>query len=143
MKKENKPDHLHFQDIKTGVIFFSAPAPKSAAALAAYCVAHDRRPDDFRVLGDANQKVVDTVLQDTREALVCSGIGMVHVGLSPREREVLTLVCNNQGNKQIAHQLSISVRTAKFHVSALLAKFKVDSRSKLRNFSYTEVSAQS
>jgi DNA-binding CsgD family transcriptional regulator len=48
--------------------------------------------------------------------------------LSHREKEVLELLLENLSNKEIASRLSISSRTAKFHVSNLLAKYGVGSR---------------
>jgi len=48
--------------------------------------------------------------------------------LSPREREVLECLSGNLSNKEIARKLKISERTAKFHVSNLLAKFEVKRR---------------
>lgn len=48
--------------------------------------------------------------------------------LSPREREVLECLLDNLSNKEIAKKLNISERTAKFHVSNLLAKFDVRRR---------------
>jgi DNA-binding NarL/FixJ family response regulator len=48
--------------------------------------------------------------------------------LSPREREVLEGLLENLSNKEIAKKLNISERTAKFHVSNLLAKFDVRRR---------------
>lgn len=48
--------------------------------------------------------------------------------LSPREREVLECLLENLSNKEIAIRLNISERTAKFHVSNLLAKFDVRRR---------------
>ena len=48
--------------------------------------------------------------------------------LSPREREVLECLLENLSNKEIAKKLNISERTAKFHVSNLLAKFDVRRR---------------
>ncbi len=48
--------------------------------------------------------------------------------LSPREREVLECLLENLSNKEIAKRLNISERTAKFHVSNLLAKFGVRRR---------------
>ena len=50
------------------------------------------------------------------------------VRLSPREKDVLDCVVRNLANKEIAVRLNISERTVKFHVSALLAKFKVRDR---------------
>ena len=48
--------------------------------------------------------------------------------LSPRERQVLGSLRGNLSNKEIARKLNISERTAKFHVSNLLAKFGVKRR---------------
>jgi DNA-binding NarL/FixJ family response regulator len=50
-------------------------------------------------------------------------------GLSGREREVLTLVARGLPNLQIANELSISERTARTHVSSILTKLGVASRT--------------
>jgi DNA-binding CsgD family transcriptional regulator/predicted outer membrane lipoprotein len=52
-------------------------------------------------------------------------------GLSPREREVLGLVCAGKGNKAIAAELSISEQTVKTHVSSILRKTGRGSRMEL------------
>jgi DNA-binding NarL/FixJ family response regulator len=49
--------------------------------------------------------------------------------LSPREREVLALLVDGAPNKAIARALGISVRTAKFHVTALLGKLHARNRA--------------
>jgi DNA-binding NarL/FixJ family response regulator len=51
--------------------------------------------------------------------------------LSRREKEVLQGLLENLSNKEIAKRLNISERTAKFHVSNLLAKFDVRRRADL------------
>ncbi len=51
--------------------------------------------------------------------------------LSRREKEVLELLLRNLSNKEIAKELTISARTAKFHVSNLLAKHGVRRRADL------------
>ena len=51
--------------------------------------------------------------------------------LSRRENEVLGLLLENLSNKEIASRLQISSRTAKFHVSNLLAKYGVKKRADL------------
>ncbi|MDQ1137697.1 DNA-binding CsgD family transcriptional regulator [Microbacterium sp. SORGH_AS 1204] len=53
------------------------------------------------------------------------------VDLSPREREVLSLVVAGSRNRAIATQLGISENTAKFHVSNLLRKAGVTTRAEL------------
>lgn len=49
--------------------------------------------------------------------------------LTPREREVLTLVAQGASNRQIAQTLGVSERTARTHVSAILAKLGLVSRT--------------
>ena len=50
------------------------------------------------------------------------------LGLSPREREVLGLLACGYTNRQIASQLTISVKTASVHVSHILSKLGVAHR---------------
>ena len=49
---------------------------------------------------------------------------------TPREREVLKLVANGRSNKEIARTLSITERTAKFHVTSLLNKLGAENRAR-------------
>ena len=49
--------------------------------------------------------------------------------LTEREREVLRLISNGLGNREIAHKLKISGHTAKFHVSSILSKLGAASRA--------------
>ena len=49
--------------------------------------------------------------------------------LTERELEVLTLIAEGLTNRQIAEHLSVSRSTIKFHVSSLLAKMGVSSRT--------------
>jgi NarL family two-component system response regulator LiaR len=49
--------------------------------------------------------------------------------LTGREREVLELMVEGLNNNQIAERLVISVSTAKFHVSSILSKLQVASRT--------------
>lgn len=49
--------------------------------------------------------------------------------LTAREREVLTLVAGGASNRQIAQTLVVSERTARTHVSAILAKLGLVSRT--------------
>jgi len=49
--------------------------------------------------------------------------------LTPREHEILRLVSEGLGNREIARRLSISEHTVKFHVSSVLAKLDAGSRT--------------
>ena len=51
------------------------------------------------------------------------------VGLSPREREVLQLLVQGQTNREIAHNLMVSMSTVKIHVEHILAKLGVSDRT--------------
>ncbi|MBA3469419.1 MAG: response regulator transcription factor [Herpetosiphonaceae bacterium] len=51
------------------------------------------------------------------------------IGLTEREAEVLGLIAQGLPNKLIAAQLSISQRTVKFHVSAILEKLGAGNRT--------------
>ena len=49
--------------------------------------------------------------------------------LTERETEVLKLVARGKANKQIAHELFVGEKTVKAHVSSILAKLGVQSRT--------------
>ncbi|GIG86992.1 response regulator [Plantactinospora endophytica] len=49
--------------------------------------------------------------------------------LTPRERDILALVAQGRSNQQIAEQLVISERTARTHVSHVLSKLNLASRT--------------
>jgi DNA-binding NarL/FixJ family response regulator len=51
--------------------------------------------------------------------------------LTPREREVLRYIARGYAYKQVAKQLSISVKTVETHVSAVLRKLQLSSRHEL------------
>jgi DNA-binding NarL/FixJ family response regulator len=57
-----------------------------------------------------------------------TGVARVLQSLTPREVEVLSHIADGLSNKEIATQLSITVRTVDFHVSNLLRKLDVISR---------------
>jgi DNA-binding NarL/FixJ family response regulator len=49
--------------------------------------------------------------------------------LTERELEVLTLLAQGMPNKEIATKLTISERTAKFHVSSIMGKLGATNRT--------------
>ena len=51
--------------------------------------------------------------------------------LSPREHDILGLVCEGLADKEIARQLTLSLNTVRNHVAAVYAKLDVHSRSAL------------
>jgi DNA-binding CsgD family transcriptional regulator len=75
------------------------------------------------ILEDLNEKA-DKLLQAGKS--VCSQVKMTR-----REEEVLSGLMKSLANKEIAANLNLSERTVKFHVSSLLAKFRVRGRMEL------------
>lgn len=71
-------------------------------------------------------RFVDSTLEGARRPRFAAP-----VRLSTREREVVALLLENRSNKEIAGKLNMSERTAKFHVSNLLAKYGVKRRADL------------
>ncbi len=49
--------------------------------------------------------------------------------LTPREMDVLEMLAEGLSNKMVAHRLSISDHTAKFHVNSILAKLNAGTRT--------------
>ena len=61
-------------------------------------------------------------------AVVLGAAAIDHLGLTPREAEVLSLVATGQTNRQIGEALFVSEKTASVHVSNILRKLGVSSR---------------
>ncbi|MDF3301028.1 response regulator transcription factor [Streptomyces tropicalis] len=56
--------------------------------------------------------------------------------LTCRERQVLTLLGHAAGNREISRRLGIAERTVKAHLTNLMAKIKVSSRTEAALYSY-------
>jgi DNA-binding CsgD family transcriptional regulator len=107
------------------------PVEKAASLLAMHCLVRGLTPCDYTVLVVPRGTLLDSVGQRAQELLDLGRAIGTGVRLSPREREVLECVLVNKSNKEIGSQLNICERTVKFHVSGLLAKFKVRDRAGL------------
>ena len=62
--------------------------------------------------------------------------GATRFGLTERETEVLRLVAEGRGNREIAAELFISPKTASVHVSNILGKLGVATRTEAAAVSY-------
>jgi DNA-binding CsgD family transcriptional regulator len=139
-EKELKVDESKlfvFCEKTTGIVQFHAESKvgsnleRTASLLAMQCLVRGQAPDDFMVLVPAEKSRVDHLISRAQELLDAGKTAVRPTSLSPRQQEVLHAVVCNRSNKEIASKLNISERTVKFHVSALLAKFAVDTRSEL------------
>jgi DNA-binding NarL/FixJ family response regulator len=133
------PKAFVFFDRKTGTQRFevkantngSLPVNHVASLLAVQCVMRGRRPQDFGVAVAAGEDLLSGLGTLAEKLIQDCQMFQSPVQLSRREREVLHEVLQVFSNKEIAERVHISVRTVKFHVSALLAKFGVASRMDL------------
>ena len=56
--------------------------------------------------------------------------------LTPRERQVLTLLSHAADNREISRRLGIAERTVKAHLTNLMTKIKVTGRTEAALFAY-------
>ena len=86
--------------------------------------------DDLANAIRAAQSGISTFAPEVTDILVRS-IHTPHPifeSLTPREREVLSLIVKGMGNQEIANNLTINLSTAKSHVSSILVKLGLTSR---------------
>jgi NarL family two-component system response regulator LiaR len=72
-----------------------------------------------------------TLAPEAAKALadVSAGPEALSFDLTEREREVLALIVGGRSNAEISEMLSISLSTARFHVSAILSKLQATNRA--------------
>ena len=102
-----------------------------ASSFAMQCVIRGEAPENFEILVPADSNHASDLISRTKGLLKEAGQTHNPKSLSPRQREILSSVLCNRANKEIASKLNITVRTVKFHISALLNKFGVENRSDL------------
>jgi DNA-binding NarL/FixJ family response regulator len=113
-----------------------------AKGLITYAEASQRLP---RILGEVDaggfwvpRALLSRFVDERRAASVPRRPVGRTLALTPREQEVLDGLLKNLSNKEIAKKLRISGRTAKFHVSNVLAKYGVKRRADLLLLSFPE-----
>ncbi|MFZ5910148.1 MAG: response regulator [Chloroflexota bacterium] len=84
-----------------------------------------------RVIRDASngKPTISPEIQDLLRGRQLTSPNLSKYGLSTREREVLACIMGGLSNAEIAQELVISLSTAKFHVSRILAKLNVSNRA--------------
>lgn len=126
-------------EIPTQLVRFRVPADRDgnmpaehvAGMLVMYCLMLNKRLEDFEVWV-VPQSSLPRVVTERAQQLLAAGHSIgTRVRLGPQEQAVFDGVVQSLSNKEIASKLNISVRTVKFHVSALLAKFNVPNRTEL------------
>lgn len=108
------------------------PVEWAAGLLAMHCVVRGQKPCDYTLLVVPSGGLPDSIGLRAQELLEAgrATIGD-HARLTRREGEVLERLLRRESNKEIGAHLNLSERTVKFHMSALLAKFKAQDRIEL------------
>ena len=134
-----KKEKFFFYEKNTGVSHFHVeadeqghfPVEQAAGLLAMHCMVRNQTPDDYVIMVQADTSHLAGLVDKAQKLLEAGRSVKSHVKLTRREEEVLSGVMRSLANKEIAASLNLSERTVKFHVSSLLAKFRVRGRMEL------------
>ena len=107
------------------------PVDQAAGLLAMHCMVRGQSPNDYVVMVKAESDLLEGLTEKAEKLLLAGHSVGSPVKLTRREEEVLGGVMKSLANKEIAATLNLSERTVKFHVSSLLAKFRVRGRMEL------------
>jgi len=132
-------DVFFFYEKNTGIAHFHVetgpdgrfPVDQAAGLLAMHCMVRGQSPNDYIVMVKAGEEMLEGLTEKADKLLQSGKSVRSQVSLTRREEEVLSGLMNSLANKEIACNLNLSERTVKFHVSSLLAKFRVRGRMEL------------
>jgi len=126
-EKNSGTAHFHIEAGPRGEL----PMDHAAGLLAMHCMVRGQSPKDYMIMVPAAPECLDGLTEKAQKLLEAGHKAKSAVRLTRREEEVLNGISRSLANKEIASELNLSERTVKFHVSSLLAKFKVRSRLEL------------
>jgi DNA-binding CsgD family transcriptional regulator len=107
------------------------PLDETSSLLAMHCVLHSQSLADFRVMLTVGDDLLRLVVPRAQRLIDSCSHSLMPIRISARQQQVLRGMFQNLRNKEIAAQMNVAERTVKFHVSALLQKFKVADRASL------------
>ncbi|MFC4506008.1 MULTISPECIES: response regulator [Streptomyces] len=123
-----------YPDVKVVILTSFGEVERVHAALAANAAGYllkDADPDEVvtavRAAAAGDVHLNTAVARRLTRRMAAPSVGLT--ALTIREREILALVAEGQSNRDIARHLVISERTARTHVSNVLAKLKLASRT--------------
>jgi len=132
-------DVYFFYEKNSGVAHFHVaagpdgrfPVDQAAGLLAMHCMVRGQSTSDYVVMVQAEDELLGGLQEKANQLLEAGKSLGGQVKLTRREDEVLSGLMKSLANKEIAANLNLSERTVKFHVSSLLAKFRVRGRMEL------------
>ena len=132
-------DVFFFYEKSTGVAHFHVesgtdgrfPVDQAAGLLAMHCMVRGQSTSDYVVMVKAEDEILEGLNENADKLLEAGKSVGSQVKMTRREEEVLSGLMKSLANKEIAANLNLSERTVKFHVSSLLAKFRVRGRMEL------------
>lgn len=126
-EKSSGTAHFHVEAGPGGEL----PIDHAAGLLAMHCMVRGQSPSDYLIMVPTAPENLGELTEKAQKLLEAGQTVKTSVKLTRREKEVLDGILRSLANKEIASELNLSERTVKFHVSSLLAKFKVHSRMEL------------
>jgi DNA-binding NarL/FixJ family response regulator len=126
-EKTSGTAHFHVEAGPDGEL----PVDHAAGLLAMHCMVRGQSPADYLIMVPAAPQHLNGLTEKAQKLLEAGNSVKSAVKLTRREEEVLDGILRSLANKEIANELNLSERTVKFHVSSLLAKYKVRSRMEL------------
>ena len=126
-------DELAAAEVNLPIIFLTGygTVPASVRAMKAGAVDFLEKPVDDRALVDAIQHAVERNRRARREQAEIKEIQGRVDSLSPREREVFSLLLTGMLNKQIAFELGTTEKTIKVHRGRVMEKMQAGSMAEL------------
>jgi DNA-binding NarL/FixJ family response regulator len=126
-------------EVKVVILTSFGEVERVHAALAAGAAGYllkDAEPEEVtaavRAAAAGEVHLDPSVARELTRRMTAPNIGLS--SLTPREREILALVAEGHGNRGIARRLGIGERTARTHVSNVLSKLQLSSRTQAALF---------
>lgn len=125
----DEPEQI-FHSLRSGAVAFcSKDMPPEALIRTIHAVYDGKIVIQQRIL---SEKEADDWIQkrvDRFGKRLTSGDGAEESSLTPREMEILEMICYGASNKEISRNLGISYQTVKNHVTSILHKLGVKDRT--------------